>query len=53
MTNRQIETSRELRLWVSQVIIPGIIIWKGMDIPEVKDLIGSAATRVKNIFHLK
>ena len=48
MTNRQVETSRELRLWIGQVIVPavtgGIILWSN---PKVRSWAKSKINGVK------
>ena len=37
MTYKQIETSREIRLWIGQVVVPAILITTtAMTIPEVR-----------------
>lgn len=35
MTNRQIETSRELRLWIGQVMVPAALIISS--VPELRE----------------
>lgn len=35
MTNRQIETSRELRLWIAQVIVPAAFVVSS--VPELRE----------------
>ena len=52
MTNRQIETSREIRLWIRDIIVPSIgvgatVLWLH---PEIKDNIKSKIDEVKNNF---
>lgn len=47
MTYRQIETSRELRLWTTQVLAPavtGLVIL--MSIPEVRHKVKDTATKI-------
>ena len=49
MTNRQIETSREIRLWIRDIIVPSIgvgatVLWLH---PEIKDNIKSKIDEVK------
>lgn len=48
MTYRQIETSREARLWVTQVIIPTLVLTTTvfMAKPELKE---AAMTKFKNV----
>ena len=52
MTNRQIETSREIRLWIRDIIVPAIgvgatVLWLH---PEIKDNIKSKVDEIKNKF---
>ena len=52
MTNRQIETSREIRLWIRDIIVPSIgvgatVLWLH---PEIKDNIKTKIDEVKNKF---
>lgn len=54
MTNRQIETSREIRLWIRDIIVPSIgvgsiILWLH---PEIKDNIKSKVDEVKSKFKM-
>ena len=49
MTNRQIETSREIRLWIRDIIVPSIgvgatVLWLH---PEIKDNIKTKIDEVK------
>ena len=53
MTNRQIETSREIRLWVRDIIVPSIgvgatVLWLH---PEIKDNIKSKIDEIKSKFN--
>ena len=53
MTNRQIETSREIRLWIRDIIVPSIgvgatVLWLH---PEIKDNIKSKIDVVKSKFN--
>lgn len=55
MTNRQIETSREIRLWIRDIIVPSIgvgatVLWLH---PEIKDNIKSKVDEVKSKFKNK
>ena len=50
MTNRQIETSREIRLWIRDIIVPSIgvgatVLWLH---PEIKDNIKSKIDEFKS-----
>ena len=52
MTNRQIETSREIRLWIRDIIVPSIgvgatVLWLH---PEIKDNIKTKINEVKSKF---
>ena len=52
MTNSQIETSREIRLWIRDIIVPSIgvgatVLWLH---PEIKDNIKSKIDEVKSKF---
>lgn len=48
MTRRQIEASRERRLWISQIIIPSLTLTVStMAIPEVRELVKTKATELK------
>lgn len=55
MTNRQIETSREIRLWIRDIIVPSIgvgatVLWLH---PEIKDNIKSKIDEIKSKFKNK
>lgn len=50
MTNRQIETSREIRLWIRDIIVPSIgvgatVLWLH---PEIKDNVKTKIDEVKS-----
>ena len=48
MTWQQIETSREIRLWVGQIIVPTITLaGMAMSIPEVREAVSSKARKMK------
>lgn len=48
MTYKQIEASRELRLWLGQIIIPTITCIGGMMmIPEVREAVKAKAEDIK------
>lgn len=47
MTNRQIEQSREIRLWIAQIIIPAAAVMM-MAKPEIKQAIANKVENVKN-----
>ena len=44
MTNRQIEASREIRLWLTQVVVPTVGI--AMLFPEVREATVTTAKKV-------
>ena len=48
MTYKQIEASREARLWISQVIVPavtGAVVI--LTVPEVREAVAAKATEIK------
>ena len=45
MTYKQIEASREARLWLSQIIIPAMCIT--MMVPEAREAVAAKAKEVK------
>jgi hypothetical protein len=48
MTYKQIEASREVRLWIGQIIVPAITVGVTMlAIPEVRQAISAKARDVK------
>lgn len=49
MTNRQkIDTAREARLWIGQIVVPGLTLGASlMAIPEVRYAVASKAREVK------
>jgi hypothetical protein len=55
MTYRQIETSREIRLWVTQVIIPalGMATALAATVPEFREAVTTKAKEVKNAIKSK
>lgn len=54
MTNRQIETSREVRLWLGQIIIPAASVCVAiLSIPEVRYAISEKITNVKESIRYK
>lgn len=52
MTNRQIETSREIRLWVAQIAIPALAVI-AMAKPETKEAIADKVESVKKTIQNK
>lgn len=51
MTYRQIETSREIRLWLGQILIPAAGV--ALLVPEVRQWIGQKYENVKFAFRKK
>ena len=48
MTYKQIEASREARLWIGQVIIPAItVVGAAMTVPEVRKAVTEKVNNVK------
>ena len=48
MTYKQIEASREVRLWIGQIIVPAItLVATSMAIPEVRQAIAAKAKSIK------
>lgn len=48
MTYKQIEQARETRLWIGQIIVPGImLLGSALAIPEVRQAIAMKAEVVK------
>ena len=54
MTYKQIEASREARLWIGQVIIPAItVVVAAMTVPEVRKAVIEKANNVKTAIKKK
>lgn len=54
MTWKQIEASREARLWISQVIMPAVTVAAAaMTIPEVRQAVTEKAKDMKNAINKK
>lgn len=54
MTYKQIETSREIRLWIGQIIIPAASVALAiLSIPEVRYSIGRKVTSIKESIQYK
>ena len=48
MTYKQIEASREARLWIGQILVPAItLVGTSMAIPEVRQAIAAKASQIK------
>lgn len=49
MTRRQIDTSREMRLWIGQIVVPALTLAATtMAIPEVREAVATKARSVMN-----
>ena len=49
MTRRQIDTSREMRLWFAQIVIPAsTLVATTMAIPEVRQAVATKARAIAN-----
>ena len=54
MTFKQIETSREIRLWIAQIIVPAITAGAiAMSIPEVRHVVVEKANNMKETIRNK
>ena len=54
MTWKQIETSREIRLWIGQIIVPTITFaGVAMSIPEVREAVSSKVRKMKETINSK
>ena len=54
MTYRQIEASREVRLWVTQIIVPTIFgIGMIMSVPEVRAKVKAKTSEIKEKFRTR
>ena len=54
MTYKQIEASREIRLWITQIIVPAAMTVGGlMLIPEVREPVVAKASEIKNKIRTK
>jgi len=48
MTRKQLDTMREVRLWIGQMVVPGVTVGASlMAIPEVRNAVYSKAQKVK------
>lgn len=48
MTYKQIEASREARLWISQIVIPAAaVVVTAMSVPEVRSAVSAKVNDVK------
>jgi hypothetical protein len=54
MTHQQIETGREIRLWISQVILPSIMVVSLVaSNPKVKDFVSDKVRGAKRFIRCK
>ena len=54
MTYKQIEASREARLWIGHVIIPAItVVGAAMTVPEVRKAVAEKANNLKTAIKKK
>ncbi len=54
MTRRQIDQSREIRLWIGQIVVPALTLAATtMAIPEVRDAVATKARSVKQTIEKK
>ena len=51
MTYKQIEASRELRLWITQIVVP--VVGIAMLFPECREVVAAKAKEVGNKIKLK
>ena len=51
MTYKQIETSREIRLWITRVLLPAFGI--AMMFPEYRESVVTSVKKIKNKFKSK
>lgn len=48
MTWKRIETMREVRLWIGQIVVPAItLVAASMAIPEVREAVATKANQIK------
>lgn len=48
MTYKQIETMREIRLWIGQIVVPACgVVAATLTIPEVREAVAAKATSIK------
>lgn len=49
MTWKRIETMREMRLWIGQIVVPTVtLVAAAMAIPEVRETVASKAKEIKS-----
>ena len=48
MKRKNVETAREVRLWIGQIVVPGVtLLASAMAIPEVRQAVAAKATELK------
>ena len=48
MKRKNVEAAREVRLWIGQIIVPGVtVLASAMAIPEVRQAVAAKATELK------
>lgn len=48
MKRKNVETMREIRLWIGQIVVPGVtLLTTAMAIPEVRSAVASKANDLK------
>ena len=54
MTYKQIETSREIRLWIRDIVVPAAtVVVTMMTVPEVREAVAAKAREVKRSINIK
>lgn len=52
--NQKIETMREIRLWIGQIIVPACgVATAALTIPEVREMVAAKADSIKESIKLK
>jgi hypothetical protein len=52
MTYKQIETSREIRLWIGQIVVPAVVGVMAAS-PEARNYVKKKYVGIKNTIHQK
>ena len=48
MKRKNVEAAREVRLWIGQIVVPGVtLLASAMAIPEVRQAVAAKATELK------
>lgn len=54
MTYKQIEASREVRLWIRDIVVPVATVAVGLlTVPEVREAVAAKATDIKRSINIK